>query len=370
MKFSSDKSRLYEVIQPSLPAVSTRNENKALEGLLLEADSGLLRVCGYDLEKGIQNSLRVEVEETGSCVAPAQRFASIVRSMPDGRVDVQIDSRCVMKLTGGPREFELHCLPADNYPVLPELREERSVSLSAQTLKSMLTGCMFAAGHIESRPVLGGVYFDCKDNVLRTVALDLNRLAVRTSGGDSQVGGDEIKFVVPVKSLTELIKLMSNEEDTVRLSLTRRHVVVKLGDVVFFSRLLEGEYLEWENFIPRDFTATAVVSVEKMRDSFESAALFCTDKIPSPVVCSFSDNILDISCETQSGRVHDSFAIEYGGGPVRIGFNHRYMLDALGACGVDNVKIGLSSPHSGVVITAVDEKERFMYMVLPRKIRD
>jgi len=382
MKLISDKALLYEAIQPSLLAVSAKNTNTAIEGLLLEAtdELGILQICGYDLEKGIKNTLNVEVQESGSVVVSAQKFSSIVRSMPDGRIEIEVDSRCMMKITGASSEFEIHCMPAESYPALPELQEERSVSCPPQTLKSMLTRCIFSAGYIESRPILSGVCFTCKDNTLQVVALDGYRLALRFTDEDVQLGGeirpgDELKFVVPVKSLTELIKLigsMDSDEKVITLSLARRHVVVRLGDVVFFSRLLEGEYIEWQNSIPKNITTTAVVPVEALRDGVDRAALLCTDKIRSPVVFMFADNNLDLTCTTVSGRVHDQFEIKYTGEPMKIGFNHRYLLDVLGACGVDNIKIDLSSSLTGIIISpdGTDEKEHFMYMVLPVRMKE
>ncbi len=370
LKFTSDRRTLLSAIMPALTASSTKSTLPALEGLLFDLRGEELTVCGYDLEKGVKTFTQVLGEEDGAVILNAQKISAIIRNLPDCDIHFEAGENNIVKITGAQSDFSVHALSADAFPNLPELSGDKSFRINAGTLKDVIASTYFAVAQTDARPILTGELFKLENKKLTVVALDNHRMALREE--DDAINGceAEMSFIVPGKSVYEFSKLLTAPDETVICELTGKHIIMRVGNTVFFSRLIEGEFFDYTKAIPTQNKIFAKIDTGSFIESVERASLLIDEKLITPLKCSFKGNVLNISCSTQYGRVNDNIRISKEGEDIEIGFNNRYLLDALRACKDELVLASLSSPLMSMVITPAVEKEgsRYLYLVLPMRL--
>ena len=394
MNINCKKDTLNDALTPALYAVSTKSTNQLIECFLLSADkeSGMLTICGYDLEKGIKVTLSGEnlsIIESGNIVVNAAKFSSVIRNLPEGSVSISSDENFSILISGGRSEFTLHGFDGETFPLLPELAGEQKFSISRKVLRNMIVSTHFAVAVNSSRPSLNGALFEIKDNGICIVAIDGSRLALRRSSeGIVSAGELDFGFIVPGKSLSELLKLIGDEEDSAEIELTKKHVVISFDNIVYFSRLIESEFIDYRRIIKNEPVTTVALNTKSFAESVERASLLSDDKQKTHVRLKFekreinlenSDNfgVLQISSTSAMGKSVDEFDIEIFGEGMEIGFNHRYLLDALKAIREEKIKILLESPTKSMLILPYSQEGEdatqdftYLYLVLPIRMKD
>ncbi len=373
IKFTSDKQTLLSLIQPALAATSTKSTLPALEGLLFSLIHNELSVCGYDLEKGVKTSAQVFPKEEGAVILNAQKISAIIRSFPDSDILFEADDKNIVRISGGMSDFSIHGLSAEAFPSLPELGGDKTFSISQGLLKNIIHTTHYAVAQTDAPPILTGELFNIDEQNLTVVALDNYRLALRE---ERNVIFDrnqkEYSFVVPGKTLVELAKLLEDKDDMVVVEFTSKYIIFKLNEIILFSRLLEGEFLDYNRAIPKQNTINVKVKTSDFIESVLRASLLVDEKLKTPLRCTFKDNNLEISCSTQYGKVVENLPIEKIGGDIEIGFNGKYLLDALRACSDEYVNVAMSTPLMSMVITPFEKKEDsdYTFLVLPCRLKD
>ncbi|MBR6593851.1 MAG: DNA polymerase III subunit beta [Clostridia bacterium] len=371
MRFTSDRKTLLSAVMPALAASSNKSTLPALEGLLFELKGNELTVCGYDLEKGVKTYSTVLGEGDGAVILNAQKISAIIRNFPDCDISFEANEKNTVTISAGMSEFSVHALSAEAFPNLPELSGDKSFRINAGLLKEIINSTYFAVAQTDARPILTGEYFEIKGDKLTVVTLDNHRLALREETSAIAAGSNaEMKFIVPGKSIYEFSKLLTDGEETVVVEFTGKHIIMKVGSVIFFSRLLEGEFLDYRKAIPSQNSIFVKIDRELFIDSVERASLLIDDKLITPLKCTFTGGNLNISCSTRYGKVNDNIPVYKDGDDIEIGFNNRYLLDALRACKDELILASLSSPLMSMVITAATEKEgsRYLYLVVPIRL--
>ncbi|MCL2095722.1 MAG: DNA polymerase III subunit beta [Oscillospiraceae bacterium] len=431
MKIICQRSILNEAVTPALYAVSSKNTNQALDGFLLSADrdAGTLTICGYDLEKGVKVTLsgeNLKIEKGGRIIINASKFSSIIRNLPDGDITIASDGSFAVTISGARSEFTVHGLDGENFPLMPELKGDRNFKIGRKILKNMIVSTNFAVAINNARPALNGALFEIRDNGFNIIAVDGNRLALRRSfdgvisddennaGNNNSVDNTEteeddniidnnnkgMSFIIPGRSLSELLKLIGDEEEPAQIALTRKHVIISFDNIIFFSRLIESEFLDYRRSIKNDPKTSVAIDVRSLIESVERASVLADDKQKTLVKLNFrneeinienNDNFgrLEISSATSLGKVFDECDIEISGNDIEIGFNHRFLLDALKAVREEKVLLKLESPTKSMVILPYNNKDgeenktdvtdingmdvensKFLYLVLPVRMRD
>ena len=372
IKFVSDKKTLLSLILPAATAASNKSTLPALEGLLFTLKDDNLTVCGYDLEKGVRTSGTVVPKEDGSIIINASKMVSIVRNFPDCDILVEADDRNMVRISGGMSDFVIHGFAHEAFPSLPELGGENSFDISRPLMKDIINSTVFAVAQSEARPILMGELFMIENRTLTVVALDNFRLALREEKNCVFNNDNRFSFVVPGKALSDLARLLDDDEEPLRVEFTAKYIIFKLGTTVFFSRLLEGEYLDYKRALPTQNRIFATIDRVSFVESAERASLLVDEKLRTPLRCKFEEGNLNISCNTQYGSVNDNLHIDKQGTDIEIGFNNRYLLDALRACKDDTIKVSLSTPLMSMVIEPAekDENSNYIYLVLPCKLKD
>ena len=384
-----EKKILNEAVTPALSAVSTKSTDKALDGFLLTADkdSGTLTVCGYDLEKGVKVTVsgeNIEIAESGSIIVSADKFASVIKNIPDGSVSVSVSDKLIITVTGGKSEFTLHGLDSETFPVIPALKGEKSLKLSRQILKNMIASTLFSVASNSSRPALNGVLFEIKNNRLNVVSCDGNRLSLRRSfEGITSSEELDLSFIVPGKSLSELLKLIGgDDEKSAEIGLTSKHVIISFDNIIFFSRLIESEFLDYNRIVKIDPKTTVTANTRSLYSSVDRSAVLTDDRQKTPIKLSFNKTevnienkddagILQITSSSSIGSVNDECDIEIHGDDMEVGFNQKYLSEALKAVKEEKAVMNLESPMKSVVILPYDKESagiddcRFIYLILP-----
>ncbi len=365
MKFTVNKSDITEAVSNIQRAVSTKTSIPALEGILLSATETGLELCAYDLELGITTVIPAFVMEPGKAVLSAKLFSDIVRRTPAETVTVSVDEKNMATLESGYSRFSIIGIPAEEFPELPKLSDSTQISLPGALLKSMIRQTLFAIAESDAKPIHQGSLFSLENGILDVVSVDGYRLAVRREPMDFS---EDLSFVVPGKTLSELLKLIKDSEEPVEISAGRRHILFKIDNYTVISSLLEGEFLNYKAAIPPESQTEVVLKTREAIDSVERVSLLITDRLKSPIRCLFDNNEVKLNCTTSMGRASDQLDVEMTGQSVEIGFNNRYLLEALRNTECDEVKVQLGGPLSPMKVVP-KEGDSFLFLVLPVRLK-
>lgn len=365
MKFTVNKSDITEAVSNIQRAVSTKTSIPALEGILLSATETGLELCAYDLELGITTVIPAFVMEPGKAVLSAKLFSDIVRRTPAETVTVSVDEKNMATLESGYSRFSIIGIPAEEFPELPKLSDSTQISLPGALLKSMIRQTLFAIAESDAKPIHQGSLFSLENSILDVVSVDGYRLAVRREPVDFS---EDLSFVVPGKTLSELLKLIKDSEEPVEISAGRRHILFKIDNYTVISSLLEGEFLNYKAAIPPESQTEVVLKTREAIDSVERVSLLITDRLKSPIRCLFDNNEVKLNCTTSMGRASDQLDVEMTGQSVEIGFNNRYLLEALRNTECDEVKVQLGGPLSPMKVVP-KEGDSFLFLVLPVRLK-
>lgn len=367
MKITCSTLMLSDACQNVQRAVSTKSSIPAIEGILLKAEEGRLMLTGYDLEVGIYTTIEARIEEKGSIILNARLLCDILRRLPDENVTIEADERQLSTIRSGEAEYSLIGIAAEEYPELPSVTGGLPVVVSQSILKNMIRQTIFAVAVNDSKVIHTGVKFEIEAHSLRLIAVDGFRLAIRNEAIDYD--GDDLSFVVPSKTLAEVMKLIGDEDDAVSLGVGKRHIIFEIGSYRVVSRLLDGEFLDYRNAVPTVSSTQVRVNTKLLMDSIERTSLLITDRLKSPVRCVFDDATIKISSITALGSANDRVEAAVDGKRVEIGFNNRFLLEALKVCDTDEVLIKLNGAVSPIVLLP-PQGDSFLFLVLPVRLKN
>ena len=366
MKFSCEKYLLQTACSIASRAAASKSPIPALEGLQISAEEKLY-VKGYDLKKGIVTGIEADIAQRGVVVVGARLFGEMIRRLPDGIVTVSSDEKDNISVKCGKSQFNILGISAEDYPELPSFDTVNSIRLPQRILKDMINKTIFAVSTDEARPIYTGTLFEVEEKRLTLVSVDGYRLARRTEElADSRL--ESCTFVVPGNTLSDVEKICSEEDGDVSISVGSRHISFEIGDTVVVSRRLEGEFLNYRRSIPDAFKYEIKIDRTEFMASIDRVSLIVSEKNSSPVRMTVGDGTIDCLCVTPIGRAEDVCTCEGNGEGLLIGFNDRYMKDALKAAGKDELKLCINSAASPCIIKAADGSEDFTYMVLPVRL--
>ena len=368
MKFTCEKYLLLVAILTASRAAAAKSPVPLLEGLLLEAEDEFVRISGYDLKTGIVTTVPAEVEETGGIVLNARLFGEIIRKAPGQYVTISVNSRFVTSIVSEISEFEILGSPSSDYPELPSVDGQDSFEIDEALLKRMISRTNFAVSDNESRPIHTGALFETDGGELTVVAVDGFRLALcreSLDGGEPQ----SLSFVVPGTALGEVEKVASDGDGKAIITLGPKHIQFSIGNTLLISRRLEGEFLNYKNAIPQSSKYQFVLDKGELISATERVSLILSDKIKSPVKCVFGDGIVKMSTASELGKASDECGMDGNGDELEIGFNDKYLIEALKAAPGNEIKLELTSGVTPCIISPVSDEEKFLCMILPVRLK-
>ncbi len=368
MKFSCEKALLQSAVNTASRAVSTKSSIPALEGLLLQADHRLT-VSGYNMQTGIRTNVDADISEQGVLVLNAKLFGDIIRKLPDDVLVFESNDQLNVLLTCGDAFFEIQAISASDYPELPEVEDQYSVTMQQGVLRAMISQTSFAVSTNEARPVHTGSLFEINETGLTVVSVDGFRLALRREKLEKFEGG-AFKFVAPGNALNEVEKICEDSEEHAVITLGNRHLLFEVGATQLICRRLEGDFLDYKTAIPRNNPITIQVEKRSMINSIDRVGVVISEKQKCPVRCIFDENRVYLSTKTGNGEAKDVCRVNGDGGKLEIGFNNRYLMEALRYAPADEVKMELNTGISPCIIVPTEGDENFLYMVLPVRLKN
>ena len=368
MRFTCEKNMLVQGLNIAGRTVAQKSSLSVIEGILCRAGQGL-SLTGYNMETAITYMIEADVPDAGACILPAKLFGDIVRRLPEGPVTVVVDDNYKVSIRAGYASFTISAESAEDYPDLPDVNEGKAIRIPQTAMKELIGGTIFAVSENQGRPIHTGVKFEVANDAVSAIAVDGFRLARRTYHPKENLSR-ELSFVVPAAGLKEVEKILSDADADVSFTLGSKHILFQIGNATLVCRLLEGEFLDWRRVVPTNCPIKLVANVSDLASSVERVGLIVSEKYKSPVRCTFSNQVLNMRTATTIGAAEDRCCLAGDGKELEIGFNVRYLADALRVIPSEEVTLELTNGLSPIVLTPVDDKFDFAYMVLPVRIKN
>ncbi len=363
MKIKIDQRNLSKHINIAQKGISARTTLQILDGILVEARKDRLKLTATDLEVSIETYLDCEVEIEGSIVINSRLFGDIVKKLPNSDIYIEVvDNNVNIKCENS--EFNIVGGLANEYPALPILLEQDSFEIQNDLFKNAIRQTVFATIQDETRPALSGVLFEIENNKISFVALDGYRLALRQIPMDSK---EHVKIIVPARILIEINKILDESDDNLKIAMAPGHVMFSLEDTVIYSRLLEGQFLNYKEIIRKDHKTTLTVNKRELQYSLERASLLAKEEKANLVKLTIKDGEMAINSNSEIGDVNETIQTEIVGEDLNIAFNSRYILDGIKIIDSEEIELKFMGSLNPCIINPVDD-ENYTYLVLPVRL--
>lgn len=368
MKFCCEKHVLLENINIVLKAVSAKSSAPILEGILISADDdGTVRLLGNDLKNAIEANFNGDVREPGKIVLNAKLFHEIVSKLPDGVVLISGDENFKTEIQLGMSRFEIYGMDPDDFPGVEMNNPDKGLKIDKVSLKTAIKQIIFSISADEKRIALTGALFEIEDNILKMVSLDGHRLSYRKLS--IEPCGINESFIVPGKTLSDLLKIVNDNPGECEIFFSNNRVNFKIDNFILFSNLIEGDFFKYEQILPSQCDLTVITDTKAFSDAILRSSLVITSDIKSPLKLDISSEGIFMQSSTKHGKAQDMLNCEVSGGPLSIGFNHKFLIDALRSCDASKIKLEFTSALNPLVIKSVD-KDDFIYLILPLRLRN
>lgn len=376
------RNEISEALAPLMNTVSSKSAAGAIQGILIEANSpDSCTLTSFDEEKGMRRVVEAEVLEQGSYVINAQKFNQTLKVMDGDEITLSVDARLSAHFECGRSSHKTGAIRAEEFPQIPDLVSEKGFVVSQADLKEMFSKVSYAMGVNDPRPVLNGCYVTTDEDNINIVACDSFKLAVCSCDTDlkkleGSKRGVDFAFIVPVKSVNEIVRLLSDDEEKkVTVYMSHKNMVIDFGDITFFTRLITGEYIDYNRIIIKNHRISVKADKDDVIAALEKAALITEERIAgsvrSHVKIEIAGDIMKVSAVSSAGSIYDEVAIEHEGDDITIAFNNRFLIDSVRACRSEKIKLSLSSPLMSVNIEPCDEESsKELFMLLPVRTKD
>ncbi len=366
MKFRCDTAALREAVSVVGRVVSPHTSIPALEGILMRTCVGGVDLFGYDLDLGISTQLSAAVEEYGEIVLPAKVLQEIARRLPGDSAVITVDDKCLAEIVSGAAQYKIVGMGSEEFPEFPSFDDAASFTVGQETLASMIGQTLFAISTNDTKPVHTGSLFELDGESLRVISVDGYRLAMRREAVRVE---EPMRFVVPGKALSEVARILNAAgEDPCEVIVAKKHVFFKCGPYEIFSRLLEGDFLDYNSAIPKEGRIRVRVSTRALTESVDRVSLLISDRLRSPLRVKFEKDEIAMSCSTALGRASDAVPAQNEGERIEMGFNNRYLLDALKNVDCDELILEISGQLAPMKLLP-PEGDAFLFLVLPVRLR-
>lgn len=365
MKIQCQKSDLLNSVNIVLKAIPLKSTMPILECLIIEAKNGTIKLISNDMELGIETIVNGSIIEDGVVALNAKIFSEIIRRLPENEVYISTDSNYVTEIICEKAKFSIAGKSGEEFPYLPQIEKEKAVVLSQFTLKEIIRQTVFSIGDNESNKVMTGELFEIKQDELRVISLDGFRISIRKVQMNDVY--DDKKVIIPGKTLNEISKILSGEVSSmVHMYFTDKHALFEFDDTVVLTRLIEGEYFRIDQMLSNDYETKVTINKKELQNCIERASLLTRESDKKPVVIDISNKNFDLKINTALGSMNEQIDITQEGRDIVIGFNPKYLLDALRVIDDETIDIYLINAKMPCYIR--DKEKSYIYLILPLTI--
>ncbi|MDR0953679.1 MAG: DNA polymerase III subunit beta [Elusimicrobiota bacterium] len=366
MKLNITKESFLEGLQIIQSGLSGRTTLPILYNFLMEAENGNVKLTRTDMEMATIHNLKAEVLENGEITVPLKEFSDILKNLPsDKEIKIETDSDNKLHIKSGKSKFWVIGTPKSEYPIVPEIEKTETFKIKAKTIKEMIENTIFSSSTQETRYVLNGLLWANNQEKFEIVATDGRRLALASSSALD--GAKDFKIIVPSKILNEVLKLLNinkpTDEDFINVTVSSNQISFSLKDTTFISRLIEGNFPNYEQVVPNKKNISFKVNTKDLLSSTKRAAL-CAGDLGGTVKYSLADNNLGISANSSKMDFSDEIKIDYAADAFNTSFNPQYLIDVLKIIGSDNVSFSFTNTSQPVLVEP-EGKEQYKYVIMP-----
>lgn len=365
MKIICSKNSLLKSVSISLKAVPSKTTMPILECILIDATTNQIKFTTNDMELGIETIVEGTIEEKGMIALDAKILYEIIRRLPDNDVTIKTDDKLTAFITCEKAKFTIPGKSGEDFAYLPIIEREESLTVSQFTLKEMIRQTIFSIAANETNKLMTGELFEIKDNCLKIVSLDGHRIAIRRM--ELKKDYSDRKVVVPGKTLNEISKILSGEiDDLVNIYFSKNHILFEFDQTIVVSRLIEGEYFRIEQMLSSDYETKISINKKEFLDCIDRATLLVREGEKKPIIIEISDNTMELRIDSAMGSMDENIDIIKEGKDILIGFNPRFLIDALKVIDDETISIYLVNPKAPCFIR--DDDENYTYLILPVNI--
>ncbi len=365
MKIKCQKSDLLNGVNIVLKAVPVKSTMPILECLIIEVEEGNIKLIANDMELGIETIVKGAVIENGSVALNAKVFSEIVRRLPENEVSISTDANYMTQIICEKANFSISGRSAEEFPALPNIEKDNVVTLSQFTLKEIIRQTVFSIADNESNKIMTGELFEIKDNELRVVSLDGHRISIRKVQMNHSY--EDRKVIVPGKTLNEISKILSGEiSSLVNIYFTEKHALFEFDSTLVLTRLIEGEYYRIDQMLSSDYETKVTINKKEMQNCIERASLLIRETDKKPIILDIKNNTFELKINTAIGSMNEEIDITTEGKEIIIGFNPKFLLDALRVIDDETVDIYLINAKAPCFIR--DKEQSYIYLILPVNI--
>ena len=365
MKIICSKNSLLKSVSISLKAVPSKTTMPILECILIDATTNQIKFTTNDMELGIETIVEGTIEEKGMIALDAKILYEIIRRLPDNDVTIKTDDKLTTVITCEKAKFTIPGKSGEDFAYLPIIEREEGLTVSQFTLKEMIRQTIFSIAANETNKLMTGELFEIKDNCLKIVSLDGHRIAIRRM--ELKKDYSDRKVVVPGKTLNEISKILSGEiDDLVNIYFSKNHILFEFDQTIVVSRLIEGEYFRIDQMLSSDYETKISINKKEFLDCIDRATLLVREGEKKPIIIEISDNTMELRIDSAMGSMDENIDISKEGKDILIGFNPRFLIDALKVIDDETISIYLVNPKAPCFIR--DDDENYTYLILPVNI--
>lgn len=362
MKIICSKTDLLNSVNIVLKAVPAKTTMPILECLIIEAAGDRIKMTANDMELGIETVVKGNIVENGTIALNAKVFSEIIRKLPENDITIETDSSYKATITCEKSVFDIMGRSGEEFPGLPVIERNRNIVISQFTLKEVVRQTVFSISDNENNKIMTGELFEIEGDRMRVVALDGHRISIRRIQLKEQY--EPIKVIVPGKTLNEVSKILSGElSDEVRIFFTDKHIVFEFDDTVVLSRLIEGEYYKIDQMLSGDYETKITINKKEFLNCIDRATLLIKESEKKPVIIYITDGNIELKINSSIGSMNEDLDIQKEGKDILIGFNPRFLMDALRVIDEEEIDIYLFNPKAPCFIK--DKEESYIYLILP-----
>lgn len=362
MKLICSKSNLLQGVNIVSKAVPAKTTMSILECILIDATTNEIKMTANDMELGIETKIEGDIMEKGMIAIEAKLFSDIVRKLPDNDVMIVTDDKLQVTITCEKARFILSGKSGEDFSYLPYIEKEDYITLSQFTLKELIRQTIFSISSNDTNKLMTGELLEINGNELKIVALDGHRISIRKI--ELKESYTNQKVIVPGKTLNDLSKIISGEiEDEIKIYFTKNHIVFEFDDTIVVSRLVEGEYFRIDKMLSRDYETKFNINKKELLDCIDRATLLVKEGDKKPIIINVNDGKLELNIQSYLGSMNESLDIHKEGKNIMIGFNPKFLMDALRVIDDEEVSIYMMNPMAPCFIK--DENENYIYLILP-----
>ena len=362
MKFVCKKSDLLKGINIVLKAVPSKTTMAILECILIDASAEKIKLTANDMELGIETVIEGDIQERGIVAIDAKIFSEIIRKLPDNDVTIETNADYKTKITCEKAKFDISGKSGEDFSYLPYIEKSDSISVSQFSLKEIIKQTIFSISDNENNKMMTGELFEVKDNILKVVSLDGHRVSIRNL--ELKESYEQKKVIVPGKTLMEISKILSGEMDAlVTIFFTKNHIVFEFDQTVVVSRLIEGEYFRIEQMLSSDYETKVQVNKKEFLNCIDRATLLIKEGDKKPIIIQITDGDMRLKITSGIGSMNEEILIEKEGKDILIGFNPKFLIDALRVIDDETITLYLVNPEAPCFIQ--DDTKSYIYLILP-----